>query len=131
MEGTDSGRTHSIGEIASGLAGDVQDLVRGEIALARAELDHKVHGLISSAVSIVGGALVGFAGLVVVLEGGAAFLALWLPAWASLLIVGVVISLVGGLIARGALAKLSLKAITPDRTLANVQKDARMMKEHV
>ena len=30
---------HSLGELVSGLAGDIQDLVRGEIALARSELD--------------------------------------------------------------------------------------------
>ena len=40
------------------------------------------------------------------LEGGAAVLATWLPAWAALLIVGVVIVVVGGLIARVGLASL-------------------------
>ena len=121
---------HSIGEIATGLAGDVQDLVRGELALARAEFDTKLQGLVTIAISVVGGALVAFAGLVVLLEGGAGVLALWLPTWAALLIVGVVIVAVGGLIARGALAKLSLKSIKPERTVASVQKDAKMIKEH-
>ena len=130
MAGVDPGGPHSIGQIASGLAGDVQDLVKGELALARAEFDQKLHALIIAAISIVGGALVAFAGLVVVLEGGAAVLAFWLPAWASLLIVGAVIVLVGGLISRGGLAKLSLKAVTPERSIASVQKDARMIKEH-
>ena len=87
--------THSLGEIAGGLAGDVQDLVKGELKLARAEFDQKLHGLIAGAISMVGGALVAFAGLVVLLEGGAAILARWIPTWASLLIVGAVIVLVG------------------------------------
>jgi hypothetical protein len=130
MAETDSGTPHSIGQIASGLAGDIQDLVKGELALARAELDHKLHGVIITALSIVGGALVAFAGLVVFLEGGAAVLAFWLPAWASLVIVGVVIVLVGSLISRAALAKLSLQAVTPERTIASVQKDGRLLKEH-
>jgi hypothetical protein len=130
MAKAELGRPSSLGEIAGGLAGDVQDLVRGELTLARAELDQKLHGLIIAAVSIVGGALVAFAGLVVLLEGGAAVLAVWVPAWASLLIVGVVIIAVGGLIARGALAALSLKSLTPERTVASVQKDAGMIKEH-
>ena len=121
---------HSIGQIAGGLASDVQDLVRGELALARAELDRKLHGVVIAAVSILGGALMAFAGLVVVLEGGAAVLAFWLPAWASLLIVGVAIVVIGALISRAGLAKLSLKAVTPERTIASVQKDARMIKEH-
>lgn len=130
MASVEPGGRHSIGELASGLAGDVQDLVKGELALARAEFDAKLHGLIVAAVSIVGGALVAFAGLVVVLEGGAAVLAFWLPAWAALLIVGLVIMLVGGLVSRAGLAKLSLKAVKPERTLASVQQDARIIKEH-
>lgn len=122
---------HSLGEIAGGLATDVQDLVRGELALARAEFDHKLHGLIAGAISLVGGALVAFAGLVVLLEGGAAALARWLPTWAALLIVGIVILAVGGLIARAGLAKLSLKTLTPDRTAANLKQDGRTLKEHL
>lgn len=123
--------TPSLGEIAGGLAGDVQDLVKGELALARAEFDQKLHGLIAGAVSMVGGALVAFAGLVVLLEGGAAILARWMPMWTALLIVGAVIVLIGALIARGGLSKLSLKNITPDRTVASLGKDARIMKEHL
>ena len=38
-----SGSTASLGQVVGGLAGDVQDLVRGEIMLARAELDQKFH----------------------------------------------------------------------------------------
>lgn len=128
---TAPGAAHSLGDIAGGLAGDVQDLVRGELSLARAEFDHKIHGLIGGAISLVGGALVGFAGLVVLLEGGADVLAKWMPAWAAMLIVGLVIVLVGGLIARAGLAKLSLKTLSPDRTAANLAKDGRTLKEHL
>jgi hypothetical protein len=131
MANTDLRGSDSIGEIASGLAGDIQDLVRGELALARAEIDQKIHGLITAAIAAVGGALVAFAGLVVLLEGGAALLAKWLPTWAALLIVGVVILLVGGLIARAAIARLSLQNIKPERTIASVQRDAHIVKEHI
>lgn len=116
-------------DIAGGLAGDIQDLVRGELALARVELDRKVHDLVMAVVSIAGGALVAFAGLVLLLESGAAVLVFWLPNWAALLIVGAVIVLVGGVVARMALASLSLETLTPERTIASVKKDARMMKD--
>ena len=118
-----------LSEIAGGLAGDIQDLVRGELSLARVELDRKLHEVIVAAVSLIGGALVAFAGLVVLLEGGAAVLAFWLPGWAALLIVGAAIVVVGGSIARVALSRLTLKTLTPDRTIASVQKDARMIKD--
>ena len=108
---------------------DLQDLVRGEVRLARAELNQKLDTLIMAAIWLVGGAFVAFAGLVVVLEGGATALAMVMPAWAAYLIVGVVIVIVGALIARSGLAMLSLKTLSPDRTAANLKKDARVVKE--
>ncbi len=129
MAGADRAATHPLLGIAGGLAGDVQELVKGELALARAELDGKLRGIVIAAVLIVGGALVAFAGLVVLLEGGAAVLAFWLPTWASLLIVGVVILLVGGLVSRVGIGKLSLKAIKPERTIASVQADIHLLKD--
>ena len=122
--------SHSLGELIGGLAGDIQDLVRGEIALARSELDQKLHRVILAGIWLVGGALVGFAGLVVVLQGVAAALALVIPVWAASLIVGVIIVGVGGLFAKSGLAMISLKTLTPDRTAASLQKDARMVREH-
>jgi hypothetical protein len=121
---------HSLGELVGGLATDVQDLVRGEIALARSELDQKLQRVILAAIWLVGGALVGFAGLVVVLQGVAAALALAIPTWAASLIVGVIIIVVGALFAKSGLGMLSLKTLVPDRAAANLQKDARMVKEH-
>ena len=124
------GNGHSLGEIVGGLASDVQDLMRGEIALARVELDQKLHRLLGALVWVLGGSLVGFAGLVVLLQGAAAALALRIPAWTALAIVGVVIIIVGAVLARLGFAMLTLKTLAPERTAANLQKDARMMKEH-
>jgi uncharacterized membrane protein YqjE len=120
-----------IGEIIGGLAGDIQDMVRGEIALARSELDQKLHRIFLASVWLLGGALLGFAGLVVLLQGLAAVLILFLPVWLSALIIGAVVVGVGALFAISGLFKLSLKEISPDRMVANIEKDARILKEHV
>lgn len=121
---------HSLGELVGGLAGDIQDLVRGEIALARSELDQKLQRVTLAAIWLVGGALVGFAGLVVVLEGVSAALALVIPTWAAALIVGMIIIVVGGFFAKSGLGMLSLRTLTPDRTAQSLKKDARMVREH-
>ena len=130
MDQNRPGNDHSLGEIVGGLANDVQDLVKGEIALARAELEQKLHRLLGALLWVLGGSLVGFAGLVVVLQGSAAALAMRIPAWAALAIVGVVIIIIGAALARLGLGMLTLKTLAPERTAANLQKDARMMKEH-
>jgi Putative Actinobacterial Holin-X, holin superfamily III len=121
---------HGLGELLGNVATDIQDLVRGEVRLARSELDQKLDRVIMAAVWLLGGALLAFAGLVVVLEGGAAALATVLPQWAASVIVGVVIVIVGALFARSGLAMLSLKTLTPDRTIASLEKDVRVAKEH-
>ena len=130
MDQNRPGKDHSLGEIVGGLANDVQDLVKGEIALARAELEQKLHRLLGALLWVLGGSLVGFAGLVVLLQGGAAALAMRIPAWAALAIVGVVIIIIGAALARLGFGMLTLKTLAPERTAANLQKDARMMKEH-
>lgn len=130
MSGTRPDGAHGLGAILGDVATDIQQLVRGEVRLARAELDQKLDQLIIAAVWMMGGALVGFAGLVVVLEGGAAALAIVLPVWAASIIVGLLIVAVGGLVARAGLAKLSLRTLTPNRTIASLEKDARVVKEN-
>ena len=120
-----------LGELLGNVAIDVQDLVRGEVRLARAELDQKLDRVIIAAIWLLGGALVAFAGLVVILQGLAAALALVLPTWAASLIVGVLIVVVGALFARSGLAMLSLKNLTPDRMASSLQKDVDVVKEHV
>ncbi len=122
---------HGLGEVIGSLFTDLQDLFQGEIRLARAELDQKLDRVIMAAIWLIGGALVAFAGLVVILQGVAAALALYLPTWAASLIVGVVIVVVGALFARSGLAMLSLKTLIPNRMAASLQKDARVVKEHI
>jgi uncharacterized membrane protein YqjE len=122
----------SIGELLAGLANDVQQLIRGEIALGRAELDEKLHRVLRSAIWLLGGALLGFAGLVLLLEGVAGILAISIPipAWAAALIVGAVIILIGVALAWSGMAAVSLKNLAPDRTVENLQKDVQIVKEH-
>ena len=131
MSGSRPNNSHGLGELLGNVAVDIQDLVRGEVRLARAELDQKLDRVIMAAIWLLGGALVAFAGLVVILQGVAAALSLVLPTWAASLIVGILIVVVGALFARSGLAMLSLKNLTPDRMASSLQKDVDVVKEHV
>ncbi len=131
MSGSRPDGSYGLGKLLGNVATDIGELVRGEVRLARAELDRKLDRVILAAIWLVGGALVAFAGLVVILQGVAAALALVLPTWAASLIVGVLIIVIGALFARSGLAMLSLKTLTPDRTASSLQKDVQVVKEHV
>jgi len=117
-------------DLFGSLVADFQDLVRGEVRLARAEMSQKFDRVVMAAIWLVGGAFVAFAGLVVVLQGIAAILALAMPTWAALLIVGVAIVIIGAVVARSGMAMLSLDTLSPDRTAESLKKDARVVKEH-
>ena len=129
MSGSRSDAGGGLGDLLGNLIADVQTLVRGEIKLARAELDQKLDTLLVSAIWLIGGALVAFAGLVVLLQAIVALLAYVMPVWASFLVVGVVIVVIGALVARSGLSALSLKTLTPSRTVANLEQDIRVVKE--
>jgi hypothetical protein len=119
-----------LGELLRALAIDAQDLVRGEIALARAEMDSKINRAMMALVWTMGGMLLGFAALVIILMAGVDALTPVMPVWAGSLLVGVVVALIGALIARSGIRMMSLERLTPQRTARNLQADARLVKEH-
>jgi hypothetical protein len=116
-----------VGEVAD----DARDLVRGEFALARAEVEQKVERVIFGIVFLVGAMLLVFAGLIIVLMAAAQALARSMPDWAASLIIGGVVLTIGIVIALIARRTLAPSAMVPERTIRNVQADARLAKEHV
>ena len=127
----DDYRTRGIGEIVRDLAFDAQDLVRGEVALAKSEMDQKLQRSIMALVWVMGGMLLGFAALVILLQAGVDALTLVpMPVWAASLITSAVVALIGFLIARTGIGMLSLDRLTPTRTARALKADARMVKEN-
>jgi len=113
-----------IGQLGSDLAG----LVRKEAELARAEVSEKVSAAGKAVVDLAAGALLLVAALLVLLQALVLALSKVMdPTWASLL-VGVVVAAAGYLLVRMGLKALSLKALKPDRSARQLQKDAQLMK---
>lgn len=118
-------------ELVWGVAGDASDLVRGEIALSRAEAEQTIDRVIAGLISLFGAMMLAYAGLVIVLIAGAIALSRVVPDWAAYLIVGGVVLLIGIALAFAARKALSPTALVPRRTIRNVQADTRVIKEHV
>jgi Putative Actinobacterial Holin-X, holin superfamily III len=121
---------NSLRDLVWGIASDTGDLVRGEIALSRAEAEQKLDRVITGAISLFGAMMLAFAGLVIVLIAGAQALTRVLPDWAASLIVGGVVMLIGVALALVARRALSLAAMVPNRTIRNVRADTRVIREH-
>ena len=120
---------HTIRNLVTDLADDVRDLVRGEIALGRAEVEQKVNRIIAGVISLFGAMLLGFAGLVIVLIAAAQGLTRVTPDWAAYLVVGVVVLFIGAVMAGTARRALSPAGFVPQRVVSNVSADARVVKE--
>jgi uncharacterized membrane protein YqjE len=121
----------SLRDIVGGVADDAQNLVRGEIALARVEIGEKLSHAVVGLIWVVIGLLFAFSALVILMIAAAAALTLVMPAWAASLIVAVIALVIGGIAARSGIAMLSIDHLMPTRTTHSVGKDAQMVKEHV
>lgn len=120
----------SLRDLVGGLADDAGSLVRGEIMLARTELEQKTTRVITGLVTLFGAMLLAYSGLIMVLIAVAQALTYVIPAWAASLVVGCIILAIGGMLVMSARKALAPSELTPQRTVSNVQADARVVKEH-
>lgn len=98
----------TIGQLVADATHDLQGIVRGEIALAKAEVAQGAKAAGKGAGLFAGAAFVGLLGLIFLFHTLAQVIAIWLPVWAGYLIVTVlmfVIAAVLGLLGKSAFDK--------------------------
>ena len=119
------------GTLLSDAINQMTRLVRGEVALAKAEVAQNIKNAGLGIGLLVGALVLVFVAINVLVLALIAALSSIMPAgWASLL-VGVVLLGVAGLLALRGLNALKPENLAPSRTLANVQADAQTIKENV
>jgi len=116
-------------ELFSGLARDTQDLLRNELALAKAEMTESAKKMVSAVVKVAAGALVLYAGFLMLLW--AAVFGLretdisW---WASALIVGGAALFVGLVLTLWAKSQLKSASLAPTQTAESLKEDRAWVK---
>ncbi len=119
------------GSLLSDAINQLTRLVRGEIALAKAELAQNVRSAGLGVGLLVGALVLVFVALnVLVFALVAALGELIGPGW-SALVVGVVVLVVAAILAMRGLNALKPENLAPSRTVRNVQADAQAIKENV
>ena len=121
----------SVTGLVSRLATDISELMRGEMHLARAELKGSVNDAKKGVISLAVGAIVLLTGLPILLASIAFAISglTGIPLWVSFLIVGLIVSIVGAVMLKGASSKLSADNLAPSRTAASLGKDGELIKE--
>ena len=124
--GTSTERT--IGQLVADVTDDLQGIVRGEIALARAEVTSGAKVAGKGAGLLAGAAFLALMGVVFILHGAAWGIAEWLPVWAGYLIVAAVVLLVAMIL--GVLGKKSLDKArpAPERAIEQAQQTIAAIK---
>ena len=125
-----TGTERTIGQLVADATHDLQGIVRGEIALAKAEVTSGAKVIGKGAGMLAGAAFLGLMGLVFILHGLSWVIAEWLPVWAGYLIVAAVL-LIGAAIL-GLLGKKALETAKPkpDRAIDQAQQTIETIKTH-
>jgi CHASE3 domain sensor protein len=114
-------------DIAGGAWQDLGDLIQAELELLRAEISEKLTLTAWSASLIVGGAVLLVATLVLSLQAAiGALVALGAPPLAAILIVAATTLVLGGGLVFWGCNNLAHR-LTPTKTIAQIQKDARTL----
>lgn len=131
---TGAGDGRGPGELLRDLVGNMTDLFRDEIALARKEIGGKVGQATNGIVSLVIGAVIALAGLVVFLEAMGELLAIYLvpqglPAWAGPAIVGGVVLLIGLILLLKGRSNLKPANLAPTRSADQLRQTGDLVRE--
>jgi TRAP-type C4-dicarboxylate transport system permease small subunit len=122
----------SLGDLFGDLARDMGTLVSQEMTLARTELTEKASRVGKDIAMLAAGGLVAYAGLLAIIAAAIVLLAdLGVPLWASALIVGVVVAIVGYLLVQRGISALRRQDLTPHQTIQSIKEDTQWAKEQI
>lgn len=121
----------TLGDLFSELTRDTRTLVRQEIDLARTEITDKASKAGKHAGYVAAGALVAYAGLIVLLMGVAYLLATILPLWLATVIIGAIVIGVGYAFLQTGMDGFKKTDFRLARTQESLQEDKQWIKEQI
>ena len=121
----------TLGELFGDLSRETSTLLRQEVALAKTELSGKASRLGKDAGMLAAGGALAYAGLLALIAAAIIGLAQAIPWWLSALIIGVVVAVIGGVMAQRGLANLRQENLAPEQTVRSLKEDAQWAKEQM
>ena len=120
----------SITDVLQDIVGNVQDIVRSEVRLAKGELLDELAKLKAAAPLLIVGAVAGILATLFLMWAAVYALALVLPMWAAVLIVAVLLAIVGGATLSAGMKRL-MKIDPPKRTIASMKENVQWAKQQI
>lgn len=131
-ERADDVKGRSIPQLFRDFTSESSNLLRDELALAKAEMSEKISEVGDGISSLGAGALVLFAGFLVLLDAVVLLLMKVISpdnAWLSPLIVGGVVAIIGAIMLANGRSRMKARNLKPRETLAEVKRDGKLLKE--
>ncbi len=120
----------SITDVLQDIIGNVQDIVRSEVRLAKGELLDELAKLRAAAPLLIVGAVTAVLATLFLMWTAVYALALVLPMWAAVLIVAVLLAIVGGATLSTGIKRLT-KIDPPKRTIASMKENVQWAKQQI
>jgi hypothetical protein len=122
----------SIGELLSDLTTQTRELISGEFALAKAEINQKVSRIARSGVWFVAAGVLAFAGLITLLASAVLGLmaAFAIQPWLSALIVALVVFGAAYVALQSGRSLLSQDSLAPTQTIESLKENAEWIRSH-
>lgn len=127
-----SAQDRSLGDLFGDLSRETSELVREEVSLAKTEITHKAAEVGKDVGFLVAGGAVAYAGLLALIATIIIALAqLGVTWWLAALIVGVVVTAIGGFLVMRGLDNLKHTSLAPTQTLDTLKEDAAWTKDQI
>lgn len=107
---------------------NTQEIIRSEVSLAKAELREEASKAVSSALLVIGGAIVGSLASVFALWTIVFALALSWPMWAASLLVAAALAAVGGVLLAMGVRRLTRVHPIPERTVETMKENVEWVR---
>lgn len=121
----------SLGDLFAELSSKTSELVREEVALAKAEVSQKATRVGKDVGWLAAGGAIAYAGLLAIMASIIIALGAILPLWLSAFLVGLAAAGGGYMLAQKGLSDLKKADIAPNQTIATLKEDAQWAKEQI
>ena len=126
-----AGAPEGLGTLISGVVKDLQDLLRGEIQLAKTELKEDATNAGKGIGSIAAGAFVGLVGFIFLMLAATWLLDKWLQQWLAAGIVAAALLLIALILAMSGRNKLRASNLKPEQTIETLKEDQAWAKQQI
>lgn len=119
----------SFSEVITSIFGNVQEIIRSEVRLAKTEIREEAVNAKPAALFLVAGGLAAFFATLFLLWTVVNLLTLVVPAWAATLIVGGILAATAGVVLSAGIAKFKQIHPTPERTVEGLKENLEWAKQ--